>query len=145
MNGQAPSLRIFNANILKLIRPPKKNVFNIHDPKNMKRLFQLRVDLSPLIHHKKRHNFKDTMSHICRCEMSIETTEHFLVYCDFYAEAKNNMFLPINPLLESNHLSFHNDVLLDKFLLYGHETLVEDNTAVLTATLNYIDKSARFD
>ena len=57
---QAPSLRIFKANILRLIRPPK-NVFNIHDPKNMKRLFQLRVGLSPLRHHKKRHNFKDTM------------------------------------------------------------------------------------
>ena len=75
---RAPQIRT----TLKLIRPPKKNVFNIHDPKNMKRLFQLRVGLNPLRHHKKRHNFKDTMSDICRCEMSIETTEHFLVYCE---------------------------------------------------------------
>ena len=45
------------------------------------------------------------------------------------------MFLAINPLLESNHLSLPNDVLLVKFLLYGHETLsVQDNTAMLTAT-----------
>ena len=67
----------------------------------MKRLFQLRVRLSPLIHHKKLHYFKDTMSDICCCEMSIETTGHFLVYCDFYAEVRNNTFLAINPLLES--------------------------------------------
>ena len=49
---QAPSMRIFKANILKLIRPPKKNVFIIHHPKNTKRLFQLRVGLNPLRHHK---------------------------------------------------------------------------------------------
>ena len=56
------------------------------------------------------------------------------------------MILAINSLLESNHLSLPNDVLLVKFLFYGHETLsVEDSIAVLTATLNYMDKSARFD
>ena len=59
---QAPSLIIFKSNTLKIIRPEKKNVFNNHDPKGMKRLFQLRVGLSPLRHHKKRHNFKDTLS-----------------------------------------------------------------------------------
>ena len=37
---QAPSLSILKSNILKLIRPPKKHVFNIHDPKNLKILFQ---------------------------------------------------------------------------------------------------------
>ena len=56
---QAPSLIIFKSNTLKLIRPERKNVFNIHDPKGMKRLFQLRVGLSPLRDHKKRYNFKD--------------------------------------------------------------------------------------
>ena len=67
----------------------------------MKRLFQLRVGLSPLRHHKKRHNFKDTMSEMCRCEMSIETTKHFLVYCDFYGKKQH-----VSCILESNHLSF---------------------------------------
>ena len=77
---QAPSLIIIKSNTLKLIRPEKKKVFNIHDPKGMKRLFQLRVGLSPLKHHKKRHNFEDTLSDICPFEMSNETTEHFLIY-----------------------------------------------------------------
>ena len=44
---QVPSLSIFKTNVLKLIRPQKKNVFNIHDPEGTKRLFQLRVGLSP--------------------------------------------------------------------------------------------------
>ena len=59
--------------------------------------------------------------------MSIETAEDFLVYCDFYAEV-NNMFRLVNPLLDE--LSFPNDVTLS----------VEDNIAVLTATLNYADE-----
>ena len=70
---QAPSLIIFKSNTLKLIRPEKKKVLNIHDPKGMKRLFQLRVGKPTLRHHKKCHNFKDTLSDICPCEMSIET------------------------------------------------------------------------
>ena len=78
--------------------------------------------------------------------MSIKTTIHFLVYCDLYPEMRNNLFLAISPLLEANGLSFPNDNLLVKFLHSGDETFsVEDNTTVLTAALDYIDKSIRFD
>ena len=116
-------------------------MYDIHDPKYMKRLYQLRVGLNPLIYHKKRHNLKDTSSDACRCEMSVETTKHFLVYCDLY---RNNLFLAINPLLVENDLNLSNDTLLVEFLLYGDDTFsVEDNTAVPTVTLNYIDKSAQ--
>ena len=50
--------------------------------------------------------FKDTLSDICPCEMSIETTEHFLIQESLSSEL---------------------------------------NTAILTATVNYIHKSTRFD
>ena len=43
----------------------------------MKRLFQLRIGLSPL-KHKKRHNFKDTPIDTCCCQFFTETTEHFV-------------------------------------------------------------------
>ena len=36
---QSASLSIFKSNTLKLIRPSKKSIFNIHDPKGIKRLF----------------------------------------------------------------------------------------------------------
>ena len=67
MKQALPSSRtalVFKSNTLKFIRPEKKNVFNIHDPKGMKRLFQLPVGLSPL-RHNTRHNYKDTLSDIC--------------------------------------------------------------------------------
>ena len=113
----APSLIIFKSNTLKLIRPEKRNVFNIHDPKGMKRLFQLSVGLSPLRDHKKRHNFKDALSDICPCEMSIETTGHFLIYCDLYAGVRIKMFQLINPILQCNDLNLPNDGSLVNFLL----------------------------
>ena len=56
---QVRSLNEFKSKILNKIRPPKKSVFNIHDPVGIKRLFQLRVGLSPLNEHKKRHNFNE--------------------------------------------------------------------------------------
>ena len=67
---KAPSSSILKSNILKLNRQEKKNVLNIHDPKGIKRLFQLRVGLSPL-RHKKRQNIKDILCDICPCKMSV--------------------------------------------------------------------------
>ena len=137
---------IFKSNILKIIRPLRKNFSNIHDPKSMKRLFQLRVGLSPLRHHKKRRNFRDTPTDTCRCQMSAETTAHFLVYCNPFTEARDHMFQAINPILESKGLILPCDDMIVNFLLYGHDTLsAEDNSAVLTATLKYIHESTRFE
>ena len=140
---QTASLSKFKTDLLKLIRAPKKSIFNIHDPKGVKRLFQLRVGLSPLRHHKKKYNFRDTPTDICRCKASAETTEHFLIHCAFYAEARSTMFQEIRPLL--NVLNMQNDNMLTTFLLYGNNTLsVEENKAVLSATLKFIHQSARF-
>ena len=139
-------LSIFKSNILRLIRPLRLNFFNVHDPKGMKRLFQLRVGLSPLRYHKKRRNFKDTPTDTCHCKMSAETTAHFLVYCNLFTEARDHMFQTINPILESKGLILPNDDMFVKFLLYGHDNLsVDENTVVLTATLKYIHESTRFE
>ena len=78
---QAPSWSILNSNI----RPPKKNVYNIRDSKIHENI----ISVTSWLNHKKRHNFKDMRSDICPCEMSIETTEHFLVYCDLYTGVRN--------------------------------------------------------
>ena len=56
------------------------------------------------------------------------------------------MFQVLNPILLCNDLKLWNDGSLVNFLLYGHETLsAELNTTVITATVNYIHKSTRFD
>ena len=140
---QAASLSKFKVDLLSLIRFPKKSVFNILDPKGLKRLFQLRVELSPLKYHKKE--FRDTPSDTCRCQVSAETTEHFLIHCGLYTVARHSMFQVINPILASNGLHLQNKSLTT-FLLYGNETLSFDvNKTVLKATLEFIHRSTRFD
>ena len=143
---QSPSLSIFKTNILKIIRPLKRSVFNIFDPIGVKRLFQLRVGLSPLRYHKKRYNFRDTPNDLCHCQVTAETTEHFLLHCDIFTMVRNSMFVVINPILEFNGLRFFEDNRLVKFLLYGNETLHDDaNKVVLSATLQFIHESNRFE
>ena len=44
------NLSKFKSKLLNLTRPPKKSIFDIHDPCGIKLLFQLRVGLSPLRH-----------------------------------------------------------------------------------------------
>ena len=82
---------------LKTIQPTKNSIFNVHDPEGISFLFQLRVGLSPLKAHKKKHNFIDTPVDDCCCGTGTETTEHFLVFVltlelsdSFYLQIQNS-------------------------------------------------------
>ena len=109
-------------------------------------MFQLRVGLSPLRRHKMKKHFRDTPTDVCGCQLSAETTEHFLIHCSLFTEARNSMFRVINPILQLNGVHLLNDETLGKLLLYGSDTLtVEENKAVLSATLKFIHESTRFD
>ena len=142
---QADTLISFKSETLKRIRPPKRSIFNIHDVKGIKRLFQLRVGLSPLREHKFRKNFKDTLTSTCCCKLNAETTEHFFFHCIQYTEIRNTMMQIINPILEAKNVLIPNDKMFGKFLLYGHETLTNDeNVTVIKATLKFIHDSKRF-
>ena len=55
---------------LKLIRPPKRSIFNIYDLEGIKLLTQLRVEFSDLRYHRYRHNFHCT-SPTCLCQLKI--------------------------------------------------------------------------
>ena len=79
---QSASLSKFKSDTLKLVRFQKKSIFGIHDPIAIRRLFQLRVGLSPLKYHKR--GFNDNPSDMCSCKLSAETTEHFLLHCTMH-------------------------------------------------------------
>ena len=116
---EASSLSIFKANILKLIRPLKKDIFGLHDPIGVKRLFQLRVGLSPLKYHKMKHNFRDTLSDICDCRDESETLKHYLLHCINYADVRHVFMESIAPILLDNNLLSLQENLMVKLFLYG--------------------------
>ena len=139
-----PELKIFKSHLLSFYCPDQKSIFGVHDPQGIKWLFQLRLGLSPLRHHKKRHNFLDTPTDICMCKTGVESTEHFLLKCPFYNLKRIVLAENVIPLLTSNNLAFlQNDVNL---YLYGHKDLADnDNKTIILQTINFIKSSNRFD
>ena len=81
---QMPYMDIFKRHILSLVRPEKRSIFGIHDPSGLRILFQLRVGLSTLRYHKKRHNFIDTPSDKCCCNHGPEDINLFFVSTLYY-------------------------------------------------------------
>ena len=77
----AESLSTFKSTILNILRPPKKVIFDILNRVGTRRIFQLRVGLSPLKAHKMSHNFADTPVDTCPCLLGSETTLHFFLKC----------------------------------------------------------------
>ena len=138
-----PELKIFKAHLLSFYRPNLKSIFGVHDPQGIKWLFQLRLGLSPLRSHKKRHNFLDTPSDMCLCQTEAETTEHFFMKCPFYNSKRLILAQSVIPLLTTNNLAFlQNDVEL---YLYGHKELSDDdNKNIILQTINFIKSSNRF-
>ena len=137
----------FKRELVKTIIPECKSIFNIHDPDNLRYLYQLRVGLSSLRSHKYNHNFKDTPSDQCRCGTGIESTEHFLLTCLLFRELRDELFSTINPELSKirNLPSIENSDMV-QILLYGSQNLtLSENQLILTAVIKYIQHTERFN
>ena len=140
---EMPTLEEFRSHLHALYRPLPKETYHIHDPEGLKYLFQLRVGLSPLRHHKKRHHFDDTPTDMCLCNTGTETVDHFLFKCPFYASKRLVLAQTVVPMLINHNLAFlQNNVEL---YLYGHRKLKDDNKDVLLATITFIKSSNRFN
>ena len=135
----------FKRALIKTIQPMKRSTFNLHDPNGIRRIFQLRVGLSPLKYHKKRHNFRDTPHDTCLCGNGIESTVHFLLNCPLYITQREQFLARVNPLISKLGLNNITDAKKTEILLYGHEKLnADENCSILKATTNFIRTTDRF-
>ena len=136
----------FKKIIMKSIQPQKRSIFNVHDEKGIRHIFQLRVGLSSLRAHKKNHNFKDTPDDRCPCGNGIESTEHFLLKCSFYQMQRETLLSSVNPIISV--VSSENSCISPEFaeiLLYGNEKLdPHQNKTILMATISFIKTTERF-
>ena len=85
------SLSSFKKHITSIIKPPVKSIYKIFNPFGISSIIQLRVGLSPLKSHKRRHNFLDTPAERCICNTGNENTEHFLLKCPLYRTLRGNL------------------------------------------------------
>ena len=139
-----PTISSFKNAILNFVKPKPNSVFNANDNKGVIFLNRLRVDFSHLREHKFRHNFLDTLDPFCNCRTnSLETTEHFLMYCSDYRNERFDMF---NSLLQLDvSLLPLKPSRLFNILLYGDSNFsLEINHEILNITINFICNTERF-
>ena len=94
-----PPFTSLKSYLLSLIRPKIKNTFGIHDALGLCYLFQLRVNLSPLRSHKRRHNFCDTPQ-ICECNIGVEDIRHFLFEVPLYVIQRATLAVNVIDILQ---------------------------------------------
>ena len=112
-----PSFLVLKKHLQTLFRPPKKSIFDIHDPHGVKYIFQLRVGLSPL----REHNF------LFKCPL--DATQRASLAASVIA-----VLILQNP----NHLA-------SSVAVYGHPDLLEnDNTKIIEATIKFLKETTRF-
>ena len=126
-----------------MIRPTKQDIFGIHNPEGIKRIFQLRVGLSPLKAHKMSHNFGDVENDICICGNGKEDTTHFLLSCPNFTAYRTSLFDNVSRIL----VNFPNLSTKDQVacLLYGYHGLSDSqNSQILCETIDFVLSSQRF-
>ena len=138
-----PSFDALKGHLLSFFRPESKSIFRIHDPIGLHYLFQLRVNLSPLRSHKRRHKFPDTPSDICQCNHGVEDTKHFLFSCSSYVTQRAALMNNVNEILQNNNLNNLGNQF--QLYLYGHRSINHsDNRKILLSTIKFIKNTRRF-
>ena len=126
-----------------MIRPERKNIFNIHDPIGLRYLFQLRLSLSPLRSHKKQYGFIDTPTDKCLCTQGIENAIHFLFFCPFYDIQRIAFSASVGISLRKN--MFDNLANNLELHLYGNKSIsFDDNQKIILSTIAFIKATKRF-
>ena len=127
----------FKKSLLSFIRPNSFSIFNIDDPKGLKYLTRLRLNLSHLRQHKFRHNFQDTLNPLYSCSLETESVNHFLLRCHFFTHARKTL---LDNLVETiGDVANISESKLVNILLYGNETFnAEINATILKNTIIFL-------
>ena len=137
------SIAIFKKNVVNLIRPKPRSIFGISDSMGIKFIIKLRLGLSPLKFHKRKHNFLDTPDDSCDCRRACEDTAHFLFTCDIHNVARLSLRTAVMDILLPNklqHLISNTDLYL-----YGHSSLsFIENKNIVLSTISSIKESKKF-
>ena len=114
-----PMVSSFKRKRIAIIRPEKRSTFKVSD---LKLLTRLRVKFSDLCEHKLRRNFYITL--MCLCGEDTETTEHYLIHCQLYADRREILFDTVSSIIQNDVSTFHENDLCS-FLLYGDPSFNE--------------------
>ena len=116
MLRNSPNLQSFKKCLLASYRPPAPGgIFGNHDSLGIRRLFQLRVGLSPLLGDKSTHKFLDTPSDKCITCNRTENLEHFSLHCTRFVAPRDLLFTFFKSLKPNFELLEPSDVIKPNF------------------------------
>ena len=135
---KSASISIFKYCLLKFIRPKGHSIYNIFDPTGLKLLTRLRVNFSHQREHIFRHNFLDTINHLCSCNnLEIESINHYLLQFPFYTHFRKTLLDNIADIM-GIPLTLTDDNLI-RLILYGDDNLsTKLNTSILKYTIIFL-------
>ena len=77
---------IFKNSLLKIGRPVPKPTLIIRNLLGLKLLTRFRLGLSHLNEHRFNHNFENCINPLCLCNLEVESTAHFFLYCNNFCK-----------------------------------------------------------
>ena len=120
-------------------------LYSVYDPLGEKFLTRLRLNFSHLKEHRFRHGFADTINPMCACRVDFETTENFLLRCQFYSTQRSDLLQNLEKAnSDFKNLSGKDQVL---FMLNGSKTNTSKNfnQNVIKIVIKYLKETGRFD
>ena len=104
-----PIMRTYDASKLKstilgIIKPKRKEIYNVFDKNGLRYLTQLRLALNPLRFYKFKHNFLDTQDAMCKCNFVSENAEHVLLNCHEFSHIRDTLMSNVS---RKNIADFH--------------------------------------
>ena len=116
----------------------------MHDTLGVKLLTRLRLQLSHLNEYKFCHNFKDRLSPLCNCGAETETTSHFFLRWQFFANERQKLRDDVYRIDDS--VKNLNEESLINVFLHGPDRLNGcKNKQTLLHKICYIQVPKRFE
>ena len=119
--SNSESVAFSKSNILKFTRPKPNSIYNCHNPKGIRIITRLRLDLNHLWEHKFKHSFQDFLNPLCLCGNNIETSSHYLLHCPKYSNERKTL------LNEIKNINFGllelSGTIMTKTLFFGDSSL----------------------
>ena len=126
------------------IRPTGSSTYKINDPLGIKLLTRLQLGFSHLSEHKFRHNFGGWPNPLCSCSLETGSTLHCFLRCQNYTTLRTAPMANLNDINDAMKSLNENDLL--HVILYGNKNFDSNmNISILTATVNFIKGSKKFD
>ena len=138
------SIAEFKRKLLVMIRRRKNITYGINDIVGVRHLSKLRLKFSGLNEHRFRHNF-DCLDPACLCGRANEDSEHFLLHCPIFEEARRDLLGNLSGIPRLNTTGLDSQSLCHLILFGNPDLTLIANRMIMEATTNYIKSTKRFD